>query len=212
MAKQRIPYIDVTAEPTLMLKIENFINTLGAVSRDQILRYFRVHHKDTINWCLERLIANPKINYSEREKKFFSHTPTIRTKQAADDLDKAIWILAEMGDTEVEDFTVLPFPHSLLIITVDNSVYDVTVFTAFTAANISTKKAVIPFYVKLNTPGLDDPDAPAKFVEMPDIINHIALVPTRSLGEKLRGSYFDSFCTLNSQTHTPEYHSWNPKV
>ena len=202
-------YIDVNVEPTLYPRIEQFVCKLGAVTKDQILRYFRIHHKDTVEWCLERLLRNPKINYSEREKKYFPRVPTVRTEAESKAMDKAIWILAEFGDTNVQDFMAVGFPQSLLIITTDNSVYDVTVMNS---ANIDVVKTVIPFYRKLNTPGKDAGEGSKYFEEMPDIINHIALVPSRDLSKKLLGSYFSCYCTLNPQTNTPEYHEFSPKV
>ena len=205
----RNTYIDMSVEPTLYPSIEQFISKLGAVSKEQVLRYFRIHHKDTVEWCLERLLRDPKINYSEREKKYFPRVPTIRTEDEAKALEQAIWVLAEFGDTNVQDFMTIGFPQSLLIITTDNNVYDVTVMNSL---NIDVVKTVIPFYRKVNTPGKDSADGEPYFDEMPDIINHIALVSTRDLGKRLPGSYFSCYCTLNPQTKTPEYHEFNVRA
>lgn len=199
----RRTYIDMSIEPTLYPKIENFVNKTGAVTKEQIIRFFRVHHKDTVEWCLERLVCNPRINYSEREKKFFPRVPTIRSKEGAEAMDKAIWILAEFGDTRIRDFMAVGYPQSLLIITTDNNVYDITVMNSL---NVDVIKTVIPFYRKLNTPGYEGENG--DFEEMPDMINHIALLSSKSLADKIRGSYFSCYCTLNPQTHTPEYHEF----
>lgn len=205
----RNPYIDMSVAPTLYPSIEQFVAKLGAVSKEQIMRYFRVHHKDTIEWCLNRLVRDPKINYSEREKKYFPRVPTIRTESEAKALEKAIWVLAEFGDTEVEDFMTIGYPQSLMIITTDNVVYDVTVMNSL---NVDIIKTVIPFYQKLNTPGKGGVDGVPYFEEMPDIINHIALVPSRDVARKLLGSYFSCYCILNPQTNTPDYHEFSARM
>lgn len=188
--------VDVSIEPTLLPAIEQFVNRLGAASKEQILRFFSAHHKDTVLWCLERLIHNPKLNFDEKSNLLVPRIPTIRKPELAEAMQKAVWILSEFGDVNVLDYAAMNFPQSLLIVTTDNHVYDVTVITA---RNVDAVLAVGRIYKAQNTP---------EMARSNDVINHIALVSSKSIGEKLRGAGYDSYCILEPRTNRPRYFTW----
>lgn len=189
-----MPYIDPTIEPTLYPAIEQLVNRIGGVTEEQITKYFRVHHKDTVLWCLSRLVHNPRINYDETKKLYVPRAPQLQKPAVAEAVKKAAWVLAEFGDTNVLDYIQMGYPQSLLIVTTDNKAYDVTVVNA---ANAGVIRSVNRIYRQQNTPNTDAEDA----------INHIALVTSETVAAEVRNAGFDCYCILD-RTHTPQYHTF----
>lgn len=172
--------------------ILNFINRIGVVHNEQIMQMFGAEHNpETIEWCIKSLISKSEIDYD-----FEKHLLKRRQMLSEDSfgqklLTEAAWILSAMGETEVREYWVVDYPSQLLIISEDNNVYDVTIFTYQTLNSIamsilSKRSQYIP-----------------KNVE--DTTIHIAVLPDKKMAKDIENLMFDTYCILDKETKKPTY-------
>ena len=114
----------------LIVNIENFINRIGIVHTEQIMRMFaKTHSKDTVLWCIKQLAAECRINYDQKNELLWRRQILTEAYLEQKLIKRAAWGLTEMREEHVLDYWVVKYPFQLLIIGNDNTVYDVTIFT-----------------------------------------------------------------------------------
>lgn len=177
--------------------IFDFVNKIGAVTDEQLIRMFGNQHTiDTINWNVKQLVAQCKIN---RDKKTNLLTRRIMAKPSAFKQKlrvKAAWLLADMAEDNVFEFCSLKYPMQLLIISNDNTIYDVTTFT------FDTIDHLVLMLPRMWEDLLKVPEG------IEDETVHIALVEDEEMAETVgKLGLFDSYCVLDKDNR-PHYFEW----
>lgn len=181
----------------LVLKdsIYSFINKIGVTNMEQIrMMYGQTHDSETIKWCVKQLLIESLI---DRDKE----TGNILRRGSVDPDDfqqkqstVAAWLIAAMGDDAVREFFPADYPCQFIVITEENAVYDITVFTPATQEALSV---VVPIRRKQLLPeGIED------------TIIHVALLSDESVAEDIKNLPFDSYCILDEKNN-PQYYDWS---
>lgn len=169
--------------------IYTLMQQAGTLERQQIVRFFSdVTPEDQLDRLLYRFTVDRFLHYDEATDRFTYH--------AAPELDEvyirrrisAFWPIANFRSQSCRLITSMSYPFSFFLVDNDNFCYD---FTWCSSVNVATacRKLWSISYSK----------------DVPDDINHIAVVADKSFGESLRGWGFDSFCTIDPVTHGTSY-------
>ena len=175
----------------LINNIEDYINRIGVVPETQIHVMFGATHGDeAIEWCCKALVADSRINFDKNDRVYSRRQNVDIDGFGQRLLTRAAWVLAHMKDSNVRDYWPLNYPNQLLIISEDNIVYDITVFTYQTLSSLlltvkSRRADMIPNGVN-------------------DEIIHIAVLPDMGMKDDIAPLLFDGICTLaDSKNYEP---------
>jgi hypothetical protein len=178
----------------LVDNIFNFVNRIGVVSDEQIIKMFEVAHGiDTIKYNINHLVNDNKINRKSDTHMLMRRQSVCETDFGQKLLSQAAWLLAFMGEKQVREYFTIDYPAQLFIIGENNICYDVTVFT-FQTLN-ALKMAVLPKRNLMIPQGMKDETV------------HIAVIPDEEMANEIRGLNFDNYCILDEHNQ-PNYHQW----
>ncbi len=173
--------------------IYKFMRNVGVARKEQILRFFS-DERDAVRleYYLEQMIKNRMLDYDERTEVFSWHRMVKVVEQEVKLRLKALWVVVAFKSSRVREIVLLNYPFQFLIITHDNLVYD-----------ISCCYETIDATLAMRTYNLNRIDG------IEDEINHIAIVDSEELGNKIGTlGFFDSYCILD-KNHKPKYSTWD---
>ena len=169
------------------------LRTAGALSKEEILRFFEdVSSRADTEYYLRVLAAERRVDYDEETQIVKWHTYP-KLDDAEEKLRiRAFWVLTSFQSRMVRTLDLLPYPHQFYFIAADeeSTEYDVSVCDNEHEARIikrQREKSMLPGYK--------------------DDVCHIAVVPNKSIGEKIEPYGFDSYCVF-SEEHRPNYFSY----
>ena len=178
----------------LINNIYNFVNRIGVVHEEQIQRLFSVtHNAETISWCIKELVNKCKIDMDYTTRVIKRREYVCETDFSQKLLTQAAWLLVAMGESQIRDYWTTDYPSQLLIISEDNTVYDVTMFTFQTVDAL--KMTVCSKRKQLLPEGVEDE------------IVHIAVVPDKEMSNDIKPLGFDTYCILD-ENNMPNYYEW----
>ena len=164
---------------------------IGTLTEEQLTRFFSdAMSVPRIQNLLDKMVTYSYLKYDEALKRYTFHGFPEINKDIVDKRIRAFWVLANWGSNSILEVYTLPYPLQFFIITPDNFAFDITVCNSMNEAQIARHVW----------------DANA-VKGVPDDVNHIAVVPTAELGEKLRPYGFDSYCLIDPFTQETFYTS-----
>lgn len=174
-----------------IFNLQCFFTSVGYATEPQVLRFFR-DAPDSQNLLLyiKRLTESRFLDRAERTGILSYHSTYPLKPQEISIRLKALWVIVSMGSENVRQILTMAYPAQFAFIEADNTPYDVAYIP-----NISTAQMA-----KVQRERL-------AIANVPDCINHIALVPDYKTGEQLKPYGFDSFCVLDAD-YKPVYYGW----
>lgn len=178
----------------LVDNIFNFVNRLGVVPEEQIIKMFEANHGiDTIRYNIKYLVNANRINRKNDSNILLRRQSVCETDFGQKLLTQSAWLLVNMGEQQVRDYFPVEYPAQLFIIGENNICYDITVFT-FQTLN-ALKMSVVRKRAMLIPEGVTDETV------------HIAVIPDKEMADEIKQLGFDNYCILD-QNHTPHYYQW----
>lgn len=178
----------------LVDNIFNFVNRLGVVSEEQIIKMFECSHGiDTIRYNIKYLISSNRINRKSDTNILMRRQSVCETDFGQKLLTQAAWLLSGMGEKQVREYFTVDYPSQLFIIGENNICYDVTVFTYQTLNSL--KISVLKKREMLMPEGMKDETV------------HIAIIPDKEMADEIKHMNFDNYCILDKEKH-PHYYQW----
>lgn len=179
---------------TLRDNLTLFISTFGIVKRRHIMNLFAKNHAPkAIKYHMDALIRECRVLLDEDGNVVSKHSPHL-TREYMMAQFKALDVLCNFQDTDIRAFYPAQYPCSLLFITEDNDVYDVTVIDY---NNYNALSNLIPIIRSSQLP---------KDIE--DIVYHIAVVPSSDFIPMIANLPFDQYCVLDDDGN-PEFYELN---
>lgn len=178
-------------ESTIECKVLSLLQNLGALEREQILRFFSAEVPATrLEVILKHLDDYNMINYNKATDTYAFHSdpPELTPKQKL--VIAAFWVAASNGSHQTIELCRVEYPQQYLFVDTRNLAYDVTMVydenTASTAYRL--RKARLP-------------------QGMPDLITHLGVVVNHELGAKIVRNYgFDFYVMVNPETKEVIYY------
>ncbi|MBQ1735999.1 MAG: hypothetical protein II038_14225 [Lachnospiraceae bacterium] len=168
-----------------------FIKTFGCVKRRHIENLFgKTHSPKAIKFQMDTLIRDRVVVIDEDGNVSYKSAPPMTREYLANQF-KALDVLCCMEDTDIRDFYPAQYPCSLLFITEDNSVYDVTVFDY---NNYNALSNLVPLVREAQQ---------QRKVE--DIVIHIAVVPDTELIPYIAALRFEQYCVIDEYGNAEFY-------
>ncbi len=168
----------------------HFINEMHITTRPQIYKFFATYQSDSLDFQIDYLVRTHDVL---QKGEFFyskecSDNETVRATTV-----KAGWVMASFKEENIKQFWHLDLPQSLLFVTNEDQVYDVTVISSENEAK------TVPFLVKR----IIEHDTKDGF---PDPVNHIAVLNNISNAKIIAtAGVFDSFCIIDKMGN-PKYY------
>lgn len=181
-----------TNETFLADKIVTVINHFGALSIKQLYRYFAMYGKGAIDHLITGLYSSNYINYSSATELATARFDVGRSSTAQEIMSFAFWILAHVGEENVDVFSLCDAPVQFMWIERGTcNMYDVTVLYPTVAKEICqawarTRSLAIP-------------------TDEEDLCTHIALVYNIKDAEMALKYGFTHACMLDPKTHEPVF-------
>lgn len=168
-----------------------FIKTFGCVKRRHIENLFGKNHSPkAIKYQMDTLVRECVVVIDEDWNVSDKNAPHLTREYLAAQF-KALDVLCCMEDTDIRAFYPAQYPCSLVFITEDNAVYDVTVF------DYNNYNALINLVPLVREAQMQ------KNVE--DFVIHIAVVPDTELIPHIAGLHFDQYCVLDENGNAEFY-------
>lgn len=164
-------------------RILKFVESFGIVHVNQIYRFFRKEHKNSVTRVISTLQHDGLI-HAQQEDYFSIRKELSNPITNYADRMKAIYVMCLLEDSEVKWFTLDEYPWEILFVNNDGVCYDVTVFNS---QNWVTKYALIKKF--RSRPLLKD---------IPDPLNYIAVVPNEDLIPKIRDLGFAYYALIDN--------------
>ncbi len=174
--------------------IRDVVRSMGTLSVEQLFLFFRnAGDSESVEYYIKQLLSMRIFDYDKVRNWVTYHgaygmpgikEETIRRRQMA------FWVVAYFGYENIREVTQLKYPSQILFITEDNASYDLTVCTTEMEASQAVRARTIR--------------EPA---DLPDDVNHIAIVRDKELGAKILPYGFDSYCILDPTSKTPSYYT-----
>lgn len=169
--------------------IQEVVRTMGTVSVEQLLRYFRnAPDKDNLQYYIEELIRMRVFDYIKPSNWVRYHNSPKLNETEERRRVMAFWVVADFGYDNIRELYVLRAPWQLLMITEDNNVFDIAV--CVNKGDAIAMARAIP---------------QAQIAGVPDEVNHIAIVREKEMGATVLPYGFDSCCILD-ENKSPHYY------
>ena len=162
---------------------------VGSLQREQILRFFSDEMSESrLQYLLDKFVINNYLKYDPVKERYRYHaSPDIEPITEQKRIN-AFWVLANWGSNQIIQVDLMEYPLQYSVISIENICYDITVCYSEAEAQMARR------YWDLHS---------AK--DIPDDVNHIAVVPWKDLGDKLGKYGFDSYCVINPSSYTVNY-------
>lgn len=171
--------------------IVSLLKEVGTLEKEQIIRFFA----DTLmpsrcSYLLEKLTAERFLIY-DAKRGWYSYSAAAKMDElVVKRRIHAFWVQANMGSKKIKQTHVLNWPRQFFMIDDEDYSYDITACTTVNEASIA--KHEWDFSLVRNQ--IDD-------------VNHIAVVNSRELGERLFDLGFDNYCIVNPLDHKVSYYT-----
>ncbi len=167
----------------------SLMQSVGTLEREQLVRFFSDEMQEVrLKKLLETLVLTNYLKYDENRERYSYHASPALSEDVTERKIHAFWPLACWGSRSVLQIYPLDYPSQFMAITPDNLVYDITVCRTPNDAQLA--KTVRELQAVRG---------------VPDDINHMAVVLSAEVGEKLKVYGFDMYCIIDPFTHTPDY-------
>lgn len=180
----------VIEELYMFLSIKDLICSIGALRKEQIIRYFSDFMlSDRIEKVLNLLCERHILVFNEDLNCYSYGVKAIRKTKLIERITRAFWPIAEIGADEIREVVLSPVMSSQIIfVTQDNFVFDVAVINTRSEALIAERirRELIP-------------------TEEKDSVIHIAIIPTAEDAGILKGCGFDDICLIDPVTNNVSY-------
>lgn len=173
------------------------VRTMGYLRKEQIMQFFSdVDDRNNLDFYLEKLIKDRIFDLSEDQQFVSFHTtPKIKTPEIKNRI-RAFYIPATFKSKRVREISLMSYPAVLEFVTYENEVYDVSVITCRSDAQIGREHRI---KLLVKTVDTNEP--------IDDVV-HVAIVPNAAVGKEIAPFDYDSFCLLD-KTGTPNYYTWD---
>lgn len=165
---------------TLEEQILHFVKTFMVVREDQILRFFDDWGAKKVNYVLEGLLQKKWLHEHKNDR--ISIVKTLHAPMSSyDSCIDALDVMCTMRSKDIDSFVRLDYPHELLFITSNNTVFDVTVFglawqAKLTQVEMMRKRELLP--------GIED------------IVIHVAAIHEEKVAHKILPYNFQKIALL----------------
>lgn len=167
----------------------SLLQNLGALEREQILRFFDDElSREAIEAMLKTLEDYSFLRYDAEKDLYRYHSEPEESDELTSRRVQAFWVPAAARSANILQICRMHYPTQLMFITPKNIVYDVTVC-------MSENDAML-FRNALRA---------SRNKTEKDIVNHVALVKDRDLGQSLGKYGFDCYCTVQPVSHIVRY-------
>ena len=165
------------------------MQTAGTLERTQLMRFFSDEMIESrLGAVLDKLVLNNYLKYNPDTDTYTYHAAPDLKPDIIKRRIRAFWVLANWGSTSILQVYVLNYPFQFMVVTTDNTVFDIVVCNSVNEAQLARHVWNI-----------------SAIKNVPDDVNHIAVVPTAEIGEKVRPYGFDSYCLINPFTKETSY-------
>lgn len=187
-------YHELPQEEFLVRKIQRMVEKAGYLSREQVRRMFRKYGEETVEYQLSYLNRCRLINYNRDNGILSARVKPIRTEVEQKKMTTAFWVIANLGDEEVDEFWLTDMPSQLLWINREsNKIHDLTVIYP---GDVRTTG-----YLRQRVNATWVPEGE------PDVCDHIALVFNEEDGQEALEKWgFDRYCMLDIDDHTVSFY------
>ena len=179
-----------TSETFLADKIVTVINHFGVLSIKQLYKYFAMYGKGAIDYLITGLYSSNYINYSSATELATARFDVGRSSTAQEIMSFAFWVLASVGEENVDVFSLCDAPVQFMWIERGTcNMYDVTVLYPTVAKEVCqmwarTRPLTIP-------------------TDEEDLCTHIALVYNEEDAKMALKYGFTHACILDPNTYEP---------
>lgn len=183
-------------ESTIECKVLSLLQNLGALEREQILRFFSAEVPATrLEVILKHLDDYSMINYNKATDTYAFHSDPLELSQKQKLVISAFWIAAANGSHQTLELCRVEYPQQYLFVDTRNLAFDVTMVYDENTASLAyrLRKARLPQGV-------------------PDLVTHLGVVRNHELGAKLIVNYgFDYYVMVNPETKEITYYDYEEK-
>lgn len=173
------------------LNMITLLRAVGYMKTEQIMRFFSdADDAQNIPFYIKQQVDEKNFLYDKsRDILQFRRAEPIKSDVVLKRI-RALWVLSAFGSSDVRQVFLIPYPGEYMFITSDDRCYDVICVDNNTIAQLAMYNRT-------------------KFLpkDMPDEVNHIAVVGNADFGRRLDAYQFDSYCTLDGE-HNPQYFVW----
>lgn len=170
----------------------SLMQQLGTLKREQLIQFFSDEMTpNRIKYLLDKLVINHYLNYDPVKDRYSYHAAPKEKEEVVSRRIQAFYVPANMGSVEIMTIELLPYPLCLSFIGADNTCYDVSYITSVSEATFVKR------HIEASIPK-----------DTTDNVNHIAVVPTAVIGEKLKPYGFDCYGIVNHNDGSINYVSF----
>ena len=171
--------------------IYTLMQQAGTLERQQIIRFFSdAISEHQLDRLLYRFTVDRFLHYDEATDRFSYHAAPELEEMFIKRNISAFWPIANLKSESCRLITSMSYPFNFFVVDNENICYDFTWCSSVNEATVCRKL----WSVSLSKVAPDD-------------IIHIAVVADKNFGGSLGDWGFDSFCTIDPETHEVFYES-----
>ncbi len=180
--------IEIPQNNFLSSRIEAFINAAGRLELEQVLKMFRLYGETTVMYHVKDLAKKCAISFDTKKNTLAPRNQPFCTDTAQRKLTTAFWVLAGLGDENIEWYTLTKSTPPILLMWLNannHQLYDLTyIMPSYASTDCESwcraTKSLLP-------KGIHE-----------EHCDHIALVFNEKDGQIALSYGFDRYCRLDS--------------